>query len=394
MTATRPGPDTRLDAITGLRGLAVLVVVAGDLTLLTERIWPGSAADAGRVYGHVRIATGLGVDLLFALSGFVLAHACVLGLANPSLVGTVRFLRNRAARVVPVSLLTTGAALLLVLDEPQGSPAILDRHVTQGWNVAMNAGMLATVPHATAINPVAWTVSLGFAAFAIFPVLAFVLARINSSQIAFGLAGLWLGAGTTLLTLAYADRSGFLDYDLPWARAAIMFPAGALLYVGWRALPTARTGRRWDAAAVVALLGTIATCVLLPGPSYHPYSIVALACVPFLVIAAAGAAGPVRSLLTNPLLVWGGRVAYSVYMSHYLVIVIVVRYVLPDHLLVFGTVVHVEIVAATLIAVYATGAACFHLFEDPLRLVLRGRQKSPSTTTSVVNAMSRELVEG
>ena len=102
-----PGPYARhLPALDGVRGLAILAVMASHL-------FPGSTQSGGlllRVIGIALTHGGLGVDLFFVLSGFLITGILYDSRAEPRFFGT--FYARRVLRIFP---LYYGVLLLLLL---------------------------------------------------------------------------------------------------------------------------------------------------------------------------------------------------------------------------------------------------------------------------------------
>ncbi len=134
-TATRFDESTtgkHLPALDGVRGLALLIVMARHLL---SRPHASDSAFASRLV-YDAIDTGwIGVDLFFALSGFL-----ITGILFDTL-GTPRFFRNfyarRALRILPLYYLFVGA--LLLIGVAQGYPWFGGRllpvlaHVSNWW---------------------------------------------------------------------------------------------------------------------------------------------------------------------------------------------------------------------------------------------------------------------
>lgn len=120
----------------------------------------------------------LGVDLFFALSGFILAHVYLAGLEGGRF-GYGGFLKNRIARVYPMHLAALAAMLVLyagasALGAGVGSPdafklADLPAHLTMthAWGATEAVGW----------NFPSWSISAEWAAYLLFPLVAMLALR-------------------------------------------------------------------------------------------------------------------------------------------------------------------------------------------------------------------------
>lgn len=99
--------NNRLIGIQVLRGVAAIAVVLHHITLEWERVLGHSIAELAKVFLHGGQA---GVDLFFVISGFVIAYSFAL---RP--ISAVRFLMQRALRVIPLYWICTAASLFVVL---------------------------------------------------------------------------------------------------------------------------------------------------------------------------------------------------------------------------------------------------------------------------------------
>lgn len=303
----------RIDSLTGLRGVAALWVLARHVGLFMPAAPPWFRAIAEPGY--------LGVDLFFVLSGFVLAHQYGQTALTPR--PWLQFLARRLARIYPMhlaalTLLALGVGGLGLLgvrfvhaDALLTSDALLrSLLLVQAWDLPATGGW----------NVVAWSVSAEWAAYLVFPLLALPLLRLRSAAIAVATICALYAA------LALALSRVPAPHDLPWGllRLAAGFPAGILLYGLWRrATDLARGGRpgvggvrRTGAYLALGALGAGGAAIEL-GSDWS-----AVVFLPVL-------AGPVVYLLarsdalTSPLLQHLGRISYSLYLLHFVLLLLV-----------------------------------------------------------------------
>ena len=299
------GPTGRLEALTGLRGLAAWYIVYFHLRLSLTDLLPSPVITA--------LARGyLAVDLFFMLSGFVmwLNYAERLQSLNRSAIG--RFWWRRFARIWPlhavmlVGFAVLAAALALKGGDRSGYPlgeVPLHLLLIQNWGFT----------RALAWNHPAWSISAEMAAYLLFPLLAWFGSR------NFGPAALVLGIGVLLCALCGVfAAAGFASLgqgitSLGLVRCLIEFTVGTLaarLWLGWHALPATRLIAGLCAAGAAASWAT-GLVLDLPETAWAPLLMV------LVLLAIALNQGWVARLLGTGPLHWLGEVSYSTYLSHF-----------------------------------------------------------------------------
>jgi peptidoglycan/LPS O-acetylase OafA/YrhL len=200
-----------LDSLTGLRGLAALWVLAYHAWAM-----PG---------GY------LGVDLFFALSGFVLA----LNYGDAALHASARryreFLGKRLARIYPAHL----CALLLTLAcvailAPFGRSLHRSAEFSiEGWWASLLMVQAWQFPVPAVWNVPAWSISAEWAAYLLFPLLVLPVRRLQDArQLALAIALVYVGLAFAIHRLWVP---GTMAFGL-W-RVAAGFTAGLLLHRLW-----------------------------------------------------------------------------------------------------------------------------------------------------------------
>ena len=304
----------------GLRGVAVLLVVVHHTGQL---LWP-SRAD--------RLAPGgfLGVDLFFALSGFLIT---VLLLADGDRFGRVRlgaFAGRRVRRLVPaLAALLATAAVLALTDQTYEARAVRNSFVTvltfshnwalvDGWNVSL--GYLWSVAIEAQFY-LLWGIAVALAVrFGRRPVR--VLAAVALLGVVSVFAWRWVrfdgGEPGFLLYL-----STFARLDAPLVGAL----AGVVAVTGWLPAFRGRVAAVAGAVGVLAVVGAAMTVKGLDGFVQGWFTVVAFgAAVGVLAAVRADPDGHWRRVLRARWLVGAGVISYSLYLWHF-----VVFDVLRDH---------------------------------------------------------------
>jgi peptidoglycan/LPS O-acetylase OafA/YrhL len=283
-----------IQPLTGIRGLAACVVAIFHMNFWVDTgQWHGSP---GLLLGTVFRVGYLGVDLFFALSGYVIAHAYLEQFRRPDLTTYGRFLGRRVARVWPMHAL----CLLLFL----GGPRCRDAGTVAANLVMVHAwGFL----DGTTCNDPSWSISCEFFTYLIFPVFAWLLlAPERGPPLALlGIAGLsmlsWLHPGHTLNATAHYGT----------VRALCGFAIGASLC---RIFAHSRPRLAFDALGFASLAGMVGLSTMGAADLY----VVALAGP--LVVSVALCNGPLKRCLSFAPVVWLGEISYSVYLLHHFII--------------------------------------------------------------------------
>ena len=287
------GATDRYAALDGLRGAAAIAVAAYH-----------AAALAGRQY----VPGGyLAVDLFFALSGFVIAHAYDSRLADG--LAPARFMLMRLARFWPLYLLGLALGVLhqigllatgntFALDPPSLLMIVAAGVVFLPTALAPGANLFP-------LNIPGWSLFvelLANAGFALFH-------RHLGNRVLFVcvLAGLAM-----LVPLCLWKGDADLGARLPTlagglARVLFSFPLGVLIYrQGWRV-------RRVPLWAMVLLVLAV-LCLPVPAPARGLYDLLFIAIVSPLLVAAGSGVSP-----AGPAALWcerAGAVSYALYAIH------------------------------------------------------------------------------
>jgi peptidoglycan/LPS O-acetylase OafA/YrhL len=299
-----------LPSLTPLRGIAAIWVVLYHFGVL---YFPNLQPDR---YTALLNKGYLAVDLFFMLSGFVMTH--VYREVFASRVGRRSywtFLSARIARLYPLHLAVLGLFVATGL-------AVSTAEYAAGgpvsgipiWGVRSVVALIANLfmlqgLHASTLswNYAAWSISLEFMAYLVFP---FVLMRVwrAGSRTQGSLA---LALFAVLVGLAWLTRDDFNQWDGPTTllRCLPEFLLGTLLYRAY--LSPARATLLSGDAVALALLAALLLALHAKGPDL--LVVVLFAAVLMAVVSNRSRIG---AWLNSSPLVWLGEISYALYLVH------------------------------------------------------------------------------
>ena len=303
-TAGGPGAEVtqagelRSARIESLRAIAALGVLVGHEFVVARGLRFDSYLD------RVILGGGFGVDLFFALTGYLLFWPFARRLfGDGPRVDLRRYALNRALRILPLYYVVV--VVVLVLQEGGGSLGQWARFLTFTETFA-NGTLLQ-------VDGVVWSLVVELHFYVLLPFLAWALARLARGSLArAALLLLALGAASLLVQAAFVGfgtpRDPILAYALP-ARFFFFVPGMLLALLRLRAPQRLPRADLW-------LLGAAALWLVV----FRDYRWAPLAVLPcFLMVGAAVLPlrpGPlVRALEWRPLALVGVA-SYSLYLWH------------------------------------------------------------------------------
>jgi peptidoglycan/LPS O-acetylase OafA/YrhL len=323
-------PRGEIKALTGLRVVAATWVVLFHVQGFT---WP--YLDQMPLVRPLIAGGWTGVELFFVLSGFVIALSYVDKVGRrPTLPVVGQFVLNRFARVWPawaaVTVLMGGWVWMLrrngldadvITTHPDADlPTLLQQlTMTHMWGRQEHAGSGYVLP--------GWSISAEWTAYLVFPILAVALRWVRRLP-------WWLLLTGAVLVMSPLSVTAFLtgtpDHAQNWVlRIACGFTAGALTAL---ALRRVRESERIESMAYTLLCTSLVMVVAgatwamwRRDTDYHlDFSGVIVVLFPLVVFGLAlTERGPAR-WLSGPAMVYGGRLSYSLYLVHFVVLDIAV----------------------------------------------------------------------
>lgn len=327
--------NDRIKSLDSIRGLAALTVVVHHCLLVFPAFYAlqsGSGVEPGAGHRllafsplHLGWAGTEAVILFFVLSGFVLALPFVSGRE----VVTSRFIAKRVCRIYLPYIVAVGAStailLLFTFEETSGA----SQWFKDMWAVRPDwTGMLDIVAmggrQTHNVDTAAWSLVHEMRASLIFPFLAYLIARLDWKVCLLG------GFSLSIAGYAVSSPGGF---ESLWGTAFYLgfFVLGAVLALHrgavseWGRRLSERRGR---ALLVLSLAGGLYLWRwLVPIPAAANGFVVAwmVAGGSALLFAVVLGSGRLTAVLSVRPLQWLGRVSYSLYLTHTIVLLALVH---------------------------------------------------------------------
>ena len=350
----------QIDALTGIRGLAAFWVAFHHLREYRVHGLLGMP-----ILSELSQAGWLAVDLFFVLSGFIMMH--VHGEEFRSFNARrarqfiwLRFIRIYPAHMVvlllhvPLLFLAVTLGMKLNYDAFSTRSFVLSTFMLNGWGIPGSDGW----------NVPSWSVSSEWFAYLAFPVITLFVWRAHRRCFA-GAAMLSIVITVTLIGGSYSNWSQFMLP--PWGtllRVTSEFTLGCLAYHFYRQPIGSRFA---EAIAQLAFVGVLVVSIV-SAPAI--YDVIIIVFFVLLVIGLSQADGPFSRLLRARPALYLGRISYSIYIVHSLVLAGYARVIAR----VSSSNMAIEFL---IVAIYAglvilASHLLYTMVEDPARRWLRG----------------------
>ncbi len=363
----------QVHALTGVRIVAALWVVLFHVRGNIANEFPWLYNIIGPVLAHGE----LGVDLFFALSGYVLAlnYGERMGISLDK-ASTAKFWWARLARVWPAyAFMLVFAAVWhgLLIARHIADPVAVRDYSIGSFLRQVTLVVQWTEPNFERLtwNGAAWSVSAEAFAYLLFPVIALLVFRLNRS---FSTRSLVVIAGVVLFPVVFFSYAIGLYGSWMWMlRILCAFVSGAVMfYIVKRVPKTSRNRAVASHIVLAAVLVAIAACYVMAITGRLRYSGLLIPVLVLIVGALGLADRHVAKVLGARPFVVGGMASYSIYLVHMPVIEII--WFLQGRFtatLGTGTVGAKILFAVVPFLVSGLGYALWRYFEEPARRKMR-----------------------
>jgi peptidoglycan/LPS O-acetylase OafA/YrhL len=237
------------------------------------------------------------------------------------------------------------------------------------WTFLGNVFMLQGIDGVGGWDGPSWSITFEGLAYLCFPLVAYAVLKVRGARTAALTTIVWLGAGTAVILALQGTWWQSISTPIALARIVVDFVAGALIWKMWSALGSPRSA--WGDTATA--LAVVATLPLLWWAQTERWQLVAIPLMALFVGGVAFAGGPVRRVLSTRPMIWGGKVSYSLYMVH-VVVIMVVGKMLPWSAHPHDALpIRIGILGGYFAACLAAAAVSYHFVEEPARRWLKRR---------------------
>lgn len=376
--------SARIPALDGVRGIAILTVLLGHLTDYGG-MHPVAAID--RLYHHIALLGGLGVDLFFVLSGFLITGILLDAKDAPHYVRN--FYVRRILRIFPLYYAFLFIVFVIAPWAGWTTPALAATLPDQGWYWGYLANYRIAFAGWPAFGGVGhfWSLAVEEQFYVVWPLVV----AMTSRRVFTAVCGALVVAGPVVRWLLHLEGLPAIANVVTPARVDAL-ALGALVAVVVRSRGGIARLTRWTGPIASGAGVLLAILVVwahgwntsLPVIPIGGRVLTILASTGLIALAIGTRPGSrAQRLLAHPVLVFYGVISYGLYVFHPPILIVLARFGLTVNLVptVGGSQLPGQILVNVVGTAVATAAAyvSFRWFESPiLRLKSRfGPAASP-----------------
>jgi peptidoglycan/LPS O-acetylase OafA/YrhL len=358
-TAKLAASPAKIETLTSLRFFAAFAIVLYHLPALLPSLYAGAAFS--------RLSAG--VDFFFVLSGYVLG----VTYGSRSNFSAGDYFRRRFARIYPVYLLTILWFALFFLNS--WPIAAMDKFNSGIAHLLLVHAFLAGPFFTLGFNAPGWTISCEAFFYAVFPLIRRRGALVTA-LVALALFVLLYRTFKPALEAVYPSFFTYFPLMEAWK-----FAAGLALAQLW-------TPRRLEFGHATALEVGAVTLLAIAVLHDHPlsgdiYSITLVAAVLAVIAVFACQSGALSRILLLPALVLLGEASYSLYLWHYM-LMLMTRDLLPTDP--GGPLARLTLLGTVVVPIVLVSVATYRWFELPLRNWIAGLETKKTPAACIHSA--------
>lgn len=374
-----------IPSLTGVRGIAAVWVFLSHFYGFAALVLSAPA-----LLRSVFLFNGFrGVNLFFLLSGFILMHVHADQFSRIRRHDLRQFFLARFFRVYPLNAAVLLAILVVVVLVPgyvATERSWTDPHFAYRAHNLSFPGLVQTlllVQSWTVFklgewNIVSWTLSAEVLGYLLFPAMAWALMRERSASRCVLYAALSLVALTAILFAAHHANNNPTG-TFGSIRMIFCFLAGIALHRAYQI-----AGDSWAPAGMPM---TVAACLFLAMTWFVPVlPVLDVFGFAALILGLAYQRGPVDAMLSSKLAISLGRISFSFYLVHFMIIKLV-SYFAGEWLSMQSLGVRIAGLCGVMLMCLVTGIVCYRLVEQPSQRLGR---KVTSSYQAAIERRSKE----
>lgn len=305
MTSTRGLELRHFFEIDGLRAFAVVAVLMYHVS--QQSVLPG---------GYV------GVDVFFALSGYLITAILVAEQEATGAISLRQFYKRRAFRIAPALLTMVAIAAVCIVALRSTGHADGESYLAPVFAIASVMNWVRAFGKSGGSLGHTWSLSIEEQFYLLWPTILVLLGRWRLSRYRIATIILIVAISVVAWRIILWKLGASPDrlYNGLDTRAESLLAGAVLALVGPGNVPKVMQKTAFVPAFAIAAIACFAPPLGAPIMMTLGYSAVPLLTVWLIAALVSGVGGPVRAILASSAAVWVGKRSYSLYLWHYPII--------------------------------------------------------------------------